>query len=91
MVQTRRQYNRWVEDRGVDYQSTQESCEDCSQRSQYSDNNDNGFDFERSQETDMGPNGPSYRPNDQCKRHRKQDGEPKTEEVVTYRRRKAIR
>jgi hypothetical protein len=31
-----------------------------------------------------------YRANDNCKRHRKPDNEPKTEQVTTYRRRKPI-
>lgn len=79
MVQTRRQYNQWVENRGSNYQSSQSEseCSQCSQDS-YSYNHD----------ADNAPNYPSYRSNDQCKRHRQQDDDPYTENVVSYTRRK---
>ena len=69
--------------------SSQSSCESCSQRS---DNNDsysyNGGDDDNN--STGAPRGAQYRPNDHCKRHRQQDGEEKTEEVVGYRRRKPV-
>ncbi len=89
MVQTRRQYNRWVDERGEDYQTSQSTCSDCSQRSEASQH-DNDFAHEYQEELNE-RNGPSYRPNDHCKRHRNRDNDPYTEEVTTYRRRKPIR
>lgn len=83
MVQTRRQYRAWVEDRGTDYAtstSSQDTCESCSQRSDA-----NSYSYEGNDDT---PQGPSYRPNDHCKRHRTADSDPYTEDVVSYRRRK---
>lgn len=80
MVQTRRQYHSWVASRGDNYQSSQESCSECaSQASQHSSHY--SFDY------DSHPF-PSYSANDHCKRHRKPDNEPYTEEVVAYSRRK---
>lgn len=84
MVQTRRQYNRWVQNRGDNYESSQSECSDCSQRSEMSDNG-----YEHAQSHDDGPpelqhrNGAQYRSNDHCKRHRKRDNDPYTEAVTT--------
>lgn len=89
---TRGQYRRYCEDNPFDYlsqQSTQSSyvaesdqseCEACSQHSQASSNH--SFDY------DPEDNDEPYAANDHCKRHRKPDGEEKTEEVVSYTRRK---
>jgi hypothetical protein len=76
MVQTRRQYRDWVEDRGPRYHSQEddqeeEVCESCMSQ----DNNDS-------------MDGPSYGNRDNCKRHRKPDNDPYSETVVSYRRRK---
>lgn len=82
MVQTRRQYSRWVEDRGPDYQS---ECSDCSQESnQSSNNNDYGNDSDSNEPTHRGP---QYGTNDACKRHRQRDDDPYTQVVTSYRRR----
>lgn len=87
MVQTRRQYNRWVEERGDNYHSTQEDdasqCTECSQRS-----DSNHFEFNDGGDFDAAPHHPQYRGNDRCKRHRLHDDVPKTERVVSYLRRK---
>ena len=84
MVSTRRQYQNWVRTRGPNYQSSQESCKNCSQRSNDSNSINNDY-------TSNAPQlGPSYRPNDQCKRHRLQDDEEKSELVTSYRRRKQL-
>jgi hypothetical protein len=86
MVQTRRGYQQWVNTRGENYQSSQDSCESCSQRSQNSSQESNAADYGY----DMG-DGPNnfgdYGANDHCKRHRKPDNEPKTKVVSSYRRR----
>ena len=81
MVQTRNQWRTWA-DRGFrNTQSSQgsSSCSSCSQES--------GGSFNMNQ-----PNADRdlYAPNDHCKRHRKEDGEPKTEAVTSYRRRVAL-
>lgn len=86
MVQTRRQYRNWVSNRGDNYQSSQESCSECSQRS--SSQHSNGFDFGDGGDFSNGPSHPQYRSNDRCKRHRVDDDVPKTERVVSYMRRK---
>ena len=67
MVQTRRQYQDWVERRGPDYATSQSSqeCEECSQESNIS------FSYESN-----APRGPNYSQRDQCHRHRPHDDEP---------------
>lgn len=52
---------------------------------------ENSYDFDASERhessnTDTGR--PTYRPGDQCKRHRVRDNEPYSVEVISYRRRK---
>jgi hypothetical protein len=87
MVQTRRAYREWVENRGPNYSSQDneeeenEPCQDCQQEEP-----DHGY------EPDVAdaPNHVNYNNNDHCKRHRKIDGHAKTEEVVSYRRRKPL-
>ena len=88
MVQTRRQYNHWVANRGDQYQSSQESCDACSQRSSESSQHSNGFDFGDGGTFANGPSHAQYHRNDRCKRHRLHDDVPKTERVVSYLRRK---
>ena len=86
MVQTRAAYRAWVQRREEpDYQDSQ----DCNACSQHSDNNDNAFDPNDDPDDD-GPHHAQYGGNDHCKRHRKADGHGKTEEVVSYRRRKPL-
>ena len=92
MVQTRNQWNKWA-NRG--FRNTQSQCSDCSSQSS-NGNSQGGFDFYHSQSSqgshhsngDPNPDRDMYGPNDHCKRHRKDDGQPKTEAVTTYRRRK---
>lgn len=84
MVYTRRQYQDWVNTRGANYESSQDTCHSCSQRSE---NNE----YEFNDNTSNAPQaGPSYRPNDRCKRHRLEDDQEKTETVTSYRRRKQL-
>lgn len=82
MVQTRNQWNAWA-NRG--FRNTQ-SSQGSSRHSQMS------FNMSQHSNDDHNMDEPNadrnlYAPNDHCKRHRKEDGEPKTEEVRTYRRR----
>lgn len=79
MVQTRRQYNNWVENRGVNYETSQSTCSSCSQRSEASQRSDNDNGYEPFD--DDVPQGASYKPNDHCKRHRNQDGQPKQKKL----------
>ena len=89
MVQTRRAYQEWVQNRGANYNSQEsqqsedeeEPCQYCQQ-----DEPDHGYE----QEVEDAPNYANYNQNDHCKRHRKIDGHAKTEEVVSYRRRKPL-
>ena len=88
MVQTRHQYNNWVENRRDGYQSGESQCSDCSSQRSTHSNNDyghGGSDYGGSD--DMRSSGPQYRPNDHCKRHRKNDDQPKTNVVRSYTRR----
>lgn len=91
MVQTRRQYNNWVQSRGQDFSSqsseesyhsfynpSQDNCLECSQRSNASNHS-------------TGVSGPQYRNRDTCKRHRVRDDQPYSEIVTQYRRRKPQR
>lgn len=82
MVQTRRQYRDWI-DNGAE--SSQESCSSCSSRE-----SSNSFgDASQSSMSSHNPGHTSmYSDNDRCKRHRKGDGDPYSETVTTYRRRK---
>jgi hypothetical protein len=100
MVQTRGGYNRWVQERGSNYETSddEEECEACSERS--SQSNQGSFSYnggsQSSQRSSIfedapGGGGPSYSDNDRCRRHRKQDNDPKNVQVVSYRRRTARR
>ena len=91
MVQTRRQYNQWIDDRRGRRHTSQSESE-SSQSSQFSFNNS----YAGSQDSTMFDDVPSgshamYGPNDHCKRHRKTDNDPKNQAVVGYRRRTPIR
>jgi hypothetical protein len=79
MVQTRNQYRTW-RDRG--FTNTQES-EASSQHS-----NENHFEY-NDNHSPSHQNDSRYKDNDHCHRHRKTDDSPYTEEVTSYRRRKA--
>lgn len=57
-------------------------CEECTQE-------DHTYNYGDDPGGDDNDNGP-YRNRDDCKRHRQRDGEPYSEEVVSYRRRKPI-
>lgn len=81
MVQTRHQWNTWAERGFRNTQSSQGSNNSYSY-SQPSNGSDHGMGTANA-DRDL------YSPNDHCKRHRREDGEPKTEEVVSYRRRVA--
>lgn len=82
MVQTRRQYQHWVEHRGDNYQSSQSTCSECSQASSQQSN---AYSFQHEAgDSHM----PSYGTNDHCKRHRHPDSDPYSEVVTSYHRRK---
>lgn len=93
MVQTRRQYGNWIEERAGRRHTDDSECESCaSQASSHSQ----GFSFNGSQQGDDdggmfngvgGGANASYGPNDHCKRHRKPDDEPKNKQVQGYSRR----
>ena len=84
-MQTRRQYQDWVNNRGADYTTDQsQECEECSQASNNSNHSFSNSDYD----TSHVPSGATYRANDVCKRHRNRDGEPYSEVVTSYRRRK---
>ncbi len=89
MVTTRGRYRQYCEENPLDFDSQVSyvyntppgsECESCSQHSEASSH----YEFEH----DVGPGDEPYSNNDHCKRHRKPDGEDKTEEVVSYKRRK---
>lgn len=82
MVQTRRQYHRWVDERGEDYHTSQSQCSSCASQASAHDS------FTFSQHSDHPTEFPSYSPNDHCKRHRKPDEDEYSEQVVSYHRRK---
>lgn len=99
MVQTRRQYNSWVQERrGRRHTAaSQEECESCaseasSQRSVgnfsiANDEPDNGDMFD-------GVGGgarATYGDNDRCRRHRRPDDEPRNRPVRAYSRRAPTR
>lgn len=89
MVQTRRQYRNWVDNRATNYQTSQSSCSSCTQNS--SNTQDNG-DWQRNDPPNYEQrNGVQYRSNDGCKRHRLNDSDPYSERVVSYSRRKPVR
>lgn len=83
MVQTRRQYNHWVANRGDGYQSSQSS------QSSIGSGHSNAYDFGGSQNSqDTGPaTHAAYSPTDHCKRHRRPDSEPRNKAVRSYIRR----
>lgn len=94
MVQTRRQYSSWVTERAGRRHTDDSECESCaSQASSQSQGYDFGNSQQGSDNGDMfdavpGPAPASmYRPNDHCKRHRREDGEPKNMHVAGYSRR----
>ena len=88
MVQTRRQYNRWVQERGDGYttsqssQSSQASYASFGGFSQHSrGGSDHGIEEQRAR----------YSPVDTTRRHRLPDGEPYNVAVNNHRRREPIR
>lgn len=91
MVQTRRQYRSWVEERQGRRHTAGSESSQSSQGSFGFSQDDNG-----SQDSSMfdgvsSGNRASYAPNDHCKRHRKPDDEAKTKNVGSYSRRPARR
>lgn len=72
-----------LDDERTLHQQSQEFNQGFSQ-----DNNDNAFEFDNGNQMNNQHNENNYTPGDHCKRHRKPDGMEKTEEVVSYRRRK---
>jgi hypothetical protein len=83
MVQTRNQYNRW---RDNGFQSTQESCSDCSQESNRSFNNN--YEHEETPSGNDNVSSGRYKDNDSCHRHRKSDDQPFGVYVPAHYRRK---
>ena len=89
MVQTRNQWNLWA-NRGFRNTQSSQGSSQGSERNSYSF--ENNYSSQGSNHAMDTPNPASslYGPNDHCKRHRVEDGEPKTEEVTSYRRRKPV-
>ena len=54
------------------------------------DDNNNAFEFDVGHNMDNQANDAHYKPGDHCQRHRTPDDSPKTEQVVSYRRRKPL-
>ena len=88
MVYTRGQLRRMGVNRQVIADIMQSQQENYSQAS-------NGFDFgsqgDHVRETQEDEHVRNYSEGDHCKRHRKQDDQPYTTEVTSYRRRKPIK
>ena len=94
MVQTRRQYGNWIEQRAGRRHTDDSDCETCaSQASSASQGYSFGGSQHGSDDGSMfngipGPNPNNlYHANDHCKRHRREDGEPKNMHVAGYARR----
>jgi hypothetical protein len=79
MVQTRNQWREWA---GRGFHNTQSSQGSNNSQQSYQDHINMEME---NHDRNM------YGPNDHCKRHRKEDGAPKTIAVTTYRRRVANR
>jgi hypothetical protein len=77
MVQTRSQWRAW---RNNNFES-QHRCSEC----------DNDNEYSNGSQMDSVDNANAYNNNNDCHRHRKQDDQPYSEEVVSYRRRKPIK
>lgn len=90
MVQTRHQWNTWANRGFRNTQSTQGSSQSSQHSNAYSMNSQQSYQDHINMEMENHDRN-MYGPNDHCKRHRKPDGEPKTEAVTTYRRRVARR
>lgn len=95
-MRTRRQDYSWPRYNSQDYRSDEEECDHCSSQASRSSYGSFGNSFSQSQSsqgsyiysTPPSRSSDGYGANDRCKRHRRGDNEPYTEEVVSYKRRK---